>query len=823
MAEDGSVLITARLDTSDVERQSKGLQKTLDGITWDGITKGDEAAQRLSGSLKGAGKTATVGLTAPVVAAGAAVFGVASDYEQATAQIQTALGLTSNEAERLSKTAQGIYERGFGESLGAVNEAVIDVTNSLGELDEEDLSYVTQAALTLSDTMGMDVGETVRGVNALVDGFGMSATDAMDLFVAGAQRGLDYSGELGDNLAEYGPRFAQMGFSAEDYFSILQTGAENGAYSLDKVNDFLNEFQTSLVDGRMDEQIGNFSQATQELFQSWKDGGATGQEVFEAVIGELGSMASETDRARIASDLWSSLGEDNAMGMITSLAGVESSYGDVAGAAGEAAASAQDSFGGKMTEALRTLKGAVEPLGEPLLNIATRVAEVVGDFAEWFGGIGPQAQGFIVTVAGIAAGIGPVLTGVGSLVSALPGLSSGFTMVKGAISAVGAAVAANPLGALLTVIGLVVTAVMNLWTTNEDFRNAVTEIWGNITEFFGGVWEGVSGFFTDLGEGFGNLLTSAQGAWDGITEKVSGAWESITSTCSEKAEAVSSWLSEKWEGIKTAAGSAWDNVTEKVSGAWESITSSCAEKAQAVATGLSTTWENVKQTASDRWNDTRDAISGAWDLITGNNSENAEKFKSTLTGAYDAIDQATGGTFGKVVGTISDAWENMKSKTSTAWENIKNSIMTPIQNACDFVGGIVDTIKGFFNFDFQWPHIPLPHISYDLIEVPILGSIPNPATLSIQWYATGGVFNGPSVIGVGEAGPEAVVPLTGRRMDPFADAVADRLAARGGDTNVTISVTVNAAIREGMDIDRVSRELADRVAREMRRRGLAAG
>lgn len=823
MAEDGSVLITARLDASDVERQSKGLQKTLDGITWDGIAKGDDAAQRLSGSLRNAGRTATVGLTAPVVAAGAAAFGAASDYEQATAQIQAALGLTAEEAERLSETAQGIYERGFGESLGAVNEAVVDVTNSLGALDEEDLSYVTQAALTLSDTMGMDVGETVRGVNALVDGFGLSATDAMDLFVAGAQRGLDYSGELGDNLAEYGPRFAQLGFSAEDYFSILQAGADNGAYSLDKVNDFLNEFQTSLVDGRMDEQVGNFSQATQDLFESWKNGGATGQEVFEAVVGELGSMASETDRARIASDLWGSLGEDNAMGMIASLAGVENSYGGVAGAAGEAAASAQDSFGGKMTEALRTLKGAIEPLGQPLLDIATKVAEVVGDFAEWFGGIGPQAQGFIVTVAGIAAGIGPVLTGIGSLVSALPGLSTGFTMVKGAISAVGAAVATNPLGAILTVVGMVVSAIMTLWNTNEEFRSAVTEIWGNITEFFGGIWEGVSGFFSDLGEGFSGLLTGAREAWDGITEKVSGAWETLTTTCTEKGEEVSSWLSEKWEGIKTAAGTAWDNVSEKVSGAWETISSKCTEKGEEIMSGLSETWESVKQTASDRWEDTRVAISGAWDLITGNNSENAEKLKGDLSDAYDAINEATGGTFGDILGTISDTWEDMKSKTSTAWETIKSSIQTPIQSACDFVGGIVETIKGFFNFDFQWPHIPLPHISYDLIEVPILGTIPNPTTLSIQWYATGGVFNGPSVVGVGEAGPEAVVPLSGRRMEPFADAVADRLASRGGDTNVTISVTVNAAVREGMDIDRVSRELADRVAREMRRRGLAAG
>ena len=96
--------------------------------------------------------------------------------------------------------------------------------------------------------------------------------------------------------------------------------------------------------------------------------------------------------------------------------------------------------------------------------------------------------------------------------------------------------------------------------------------------------------------------------------------------------------------------------------------------------------------------------------------------------------------------------------------------------ARDLVKGIIDAIKGFFNFSISWPHIPLPHFSIspagwqvgDLLK----GSIPS---LGIEWYATGGVFNGASIIGVGEAGPEAVVPLRGRNMQPFAEAVAENM------------------------------------------------
>lgn len=442
MAADGSVVIEAILDASKVTKGIGEVRDGLEGVTWDGIKKGDAAAQRLAGTLKTAGAAATAGLTVPIVAAGTAAFGTASSYEQATARIRSSLGLTADEAERLADVGEGIYENGFGESIDAVDDALVTVRQNLGDLNDADLSYVTTAALTLADTLGMDVGESVRGVGALMDGFGLSARDAMDLFVAGAQDGLDFSGELGDNLAEYGPRFAQMGFSASQYFSILKTGADNGAYSLDKVNDFLNEFQTSLVDGRMDEQIGRFSESTQQLFQSWKDGGATGQQVFEAVMGELARMPDGYEKANVASELWSSLGEDNAMGMITSLAGVEDSFGDVAGAAGEAGDAASDSFASKWESATRTVAGALEPLGDPLLDIATKVAEVVQGFGEWFASIGEEGQTAVLVVAGVLAAIGPVSSILGGILSVVPAIAGALGGLSAAAAPAAAAVGA---------------------------------------------------------------------------------------------------------------------------------------------------------------------------------------------------------------------------------------------------------------------------------------------------------------------------------------------------------------------------------------------
>lgn len=754
---DGSVIIEAILDTSKVEKGVKDVNSTLSSVSWKGIKEGDAAAQKLSGSLKTAGTAATVGLTAPIVAAGAAAFSTAANYEQATARIQSALGLTAEEAERLGDVGEGIYENGFGASLDAVSDALITVRQNLGDLNDQDLEYVTQAALTLSDTLGMDVGESVRGVNALMDGFGLSAQDAMDLFVAGAQDGLNYSGELGDNLAEYGPRFAQMGFSAEEYFSILKTGSENGAYSLDKVNDFLNEFQTSLTDGRMDEQIGRFSESTQQLFESWKQGGATGQQVFEAVMGELAQMPDGYEKANIASELWSSLGEDNAMGMITSLAGVENKYGDVAGAAGAAADAASDSFAGKAQSAMRELQGAIEPLGQPLLNIATNVAGVVRSFGEWFDGIGEGGQMAVLAIAGILAAIGPVLSVAGNLVAVIPAITTALSGAGGAAGLFGGALTAltGPVGIVVGVLAGLTAAIVYLWNTNEGFRTAVSEAWNAIWGTIQGVIAQLQPYVQQAWEAISNAVTQAMNV---IMPIVSAGFQSIIAVAVPILQQLLQNVGNTFQVILSTITGVMNGIAQIIQGAWSLI--------QGI---FQTVLGLINGIVTGDFSQMEAGIQGIMSGITG-----------IISGAWNVITSVVGGAINGVVTTVQNGLNTALSVVQGIFNGIESAIDGAMNGAKNIVSGVIDAIKGFFNFRISWPHIPLPHIHYELIEVPLLGQIPNPATLSVEWYAKGGIFNGPSVIGVGEAGPEAVVPLSGSRAQPFADAIADALAEKIG-------------------------------------------
>ena len=830
---DGSVVIKAVLETAEVTKGVKGIKDSLEGVSWEGITKGDKAAQNLSGSLKSAGTAATVGLTTPIIAAGTAAMATASTYEQATAKIQSALGLTAEEAERLGDVGASIYEDGFGESLDAVTDALITVRQNLGDLNDADLSYVTEGVMTLSDTLGMDTTESIRGVNALMDGFGLSAQEAMDLFVAGAQNGLNYSDELGDNLAEYGPRFAQMGFSAEEYFSILQAGAENGAYSLDKVNDFLNEFQTSLSDGRMDEAIGNFSQSTQELFQSWKDGGATGQQVFEAVLGELAKMPDGYEKAQIASELWSSLGEDNAMGMLDSLAGVENKYGDVAGAAEEAGNAASDTFAGKMQSALRELQGAIEPLGEPLLNIATKVAEVVKGFGEWFAGIGEGGQTAVLVIAGILAAIGPILSIAGQIVaimpaisSALSGASTGAGLLSGAVSALSGAftVLSGPVGIVLGVIAALAGFFAYLWQTNEQFRTSVTDAWNQIMTVLGECWAAIQPVLQQFVDALMNLLTTIGNIVSQVVSMILPVIVPILTTLLQTVTTV-------FAGILSTVSNVMGSVQQVIQGAWD-IISGIFETVlgliygivtgdfSMMQDGISSIMSGIQGVISGAWNAISGVISGVLDTIAGVVTSIWNGIRDTICGVLDAISEATGVDLNGIKDTVTNVFNGIRDTASNIWNGIKDTISRAINGAKDTVSNVVDRIAGIFSgLKIKWPHIPLPHLSISGSFSLIPPSVPK---VSISWYAKGGVFNGPSVIGVGEAGPEAVVPFNKRGAQPLAEGIADALGRKGGsDTGVTIVIENFNNYDTGTDVDALMREIGRRVKVKQRAGGFA--
>ena len=164
-----------------------------------------------------------------------------------------------------------------------------------------------------------------------------------------------------------------------------------------------------------------------------------------------------------------------------------------------------------------------------------------------------------------------------------------------------------------------------------------------------------------------------------------------------------------------------------------------------------------------------------WDKIKAK----ALEIKASLIATWNSIKASISATINSLKTAMANAWNNIKATASSVWNGIKTAITSPITSARDKVKAIIDKLKSYFPIRVGnlLSGIKLPHFK-------ISGefSIKNKTVpkLSIDWYKTGGIFDGPQVIGVGEAGPEAVVPL-----DKFWDKLD---SMNTGETNIVINV-----------------------------------
>ena len=277
----------------------------------------------------------------------------------------------------------------------------------------------------------------------------------------------------------------------------------------------------------------------------------------------------------------------------------------------------------------------------------------------------------------------------------------------------------------------------------------------------------------------------------GIGETISGTWENLKSGASEAWGNITSTVSGAWENLKAGASEAWGNITSTIGSALDTAKSWVSEKIGNIKEGVGNAWENVKSKTSEVWGNVKQGIGNAIDTA-----------KSWVAEKAQAISKAMG--FDGMVPTVGDVFNAAKSKIGDI-----------MGNARDVVSGAIDKITGIFGgANFQLPHINLPHfsISGGFSLNPL--SVPH---LAIDWYAKGGVFDGPSVIGVGEAGPEAVVPLAGRAMEPYAEAVAGIVADRVGAVSVEIH-DCQFAVRRDSDVDAIARAISARVGQQARGR-----
>lgn len=557
----------------------------------------------------------------------------------AATKASTYFGETGEAAEQSAAVIKNIYEKGVGDSMDSVANAVVMVKKNIENLDETDLTNLTEQAMTLDDLYGIDMNETLRGVNGLMVNFGMTAQEAMDYIVKGTQNGLDKTNELGDNLAEYSGKFAQAGYSAEEYFQILKNGLEGGAYNLDKVNDAINEVTTRLVDGTVEGALDIYSKKTQDVFKAWKDGKATQKDVINSIVDDIAGCQNQQEQLNMAATAFGTMAEDGSSKFITSLTTVGDTFNDVDDAA-------QNMFDNSTTDSqtlksnMRKLQDALIPLGDMLTQLANEVlppiVKAVKAFAEWFAKLPAPVQNFTVILGILLAAFTALTPIIAAAVLLIPKI--GFT--------------------ILPIIGIIAGAAAVIAGIIEVIKN-----WGEISEWLGDTWEKVK--------------EKCKEAWDAVckffTETIPQAWDSLKS----KFESIPEW----WSGI-------WQQVADFFSGIWQSMSENPV--LSSIVTTIQDLWQNAVTTLQGIWSGLTDIASGAWELL-----------KNTILAPVLLLIDLVTGDFTQLASDAQNIWQNIQDAASQIWSGIQQAVTSfaegLVTHVVTLVTGFMDTLSSLWN------------------------------------------------------------------------------------------------------------------------------
>ncbi|MDD3040774.1 phage tail tape measure protein [Bacteroides sp.] len=467
-----------------------------------------EDLQKTGSKMKSTGEKMTVGITAPIVAAGGMMLKGAMDAEAAQGKLQASLGLTVKEAEKLGEVAKEVWKNGFGENIDEVDQAIANVRKNMGDMADQEMQKVTEGAMTIADVFDQDVNEVTRAAGVMMKNFGISGQDAMDLITVGFQKGGDFSGELLDTLREYSPQFVSLGLSADQAMAMLIKGAEAGAWNLDKVGDAMKEFNIRAQDGSKTtaEGFAAIGLNAAEMGMSIAKGGEDAQKAFMATIAALTAMEDPMAQNQAGIALFGTQWEDVRSQVITAMADGVTGIKDFQGATADATKTLQENNPSLvLIQAFREIQGAVGPALLPIAEIINKdVAPALKSMAEGFSNLSPNGQKAIIAIAAIAAAIGPVLfvagnliTLVGTISTALPILGAAFTALTG------------PIGLSVAAVATVIAIGVELYRNWDDVKSRLSSTWDGISRLFSGNGEalkrGVSSLIGDIKNIFANL------------------------------------------------------------------------------------------------------------------------------------------------------------------------------------------------------------------------------------------------------------------------------------------------------------------------------
>ena len=549
--------------------------------------------------------TMTAGLAAMgtgAIAATKYLADLGGEWQTATNQVAASTGAAGKELEGLRDVMEDVYAANYGDSVADVGDAVAMVNRNMANLDQNGLTAATEGALALRDAFEYDVAESTRAAEAIRKNFGSSAEEAFSLIAAGAQNGLDYSGELIDTINEYSSQFAKLGFDADGMFNILQAGADGTAWNLDKVGDAIKEFSIRAIDGS-DSTVEAFTSLgynAENIMATFAAGGEGANKAFFDVINTLMAVDDQVERDALGVALFGTMWEDLGTEAMEAMAGASQAAYDTEGALEKINQvkyndldSAIQGIGRQMEVALlpaadavyQSLMDSMPEITEAMEEVSPVIAEIAGDFADWAGGAISDGLPVLVdgirdfanwagkayekakpflsflwehkgTVLAVAAALRVLGPAIGAVTTAMNAFKTDKTFMailqsSGKIAQVTAAfqrfgsILTGPLGIIIAVAGAIALLYKN-WDTVKawlvNFGNTVNQIWTNFSNMVGNA-------IAAIGQKFPMLGAYLQGWW----ESIQAAVDNVKAIFQNIIDFISNVFSGNWSA-------AWQNI-----------------------------------------------------------------------------------------------------------------------------------------------------------------------------------------------------------------------------------------------------------------------
>lgn len=771
----------------ETEQELKRLQEqaATTSVTLEKIAAAGDKFEKAGDSITNAGKQISVA-SAAVTGLGVAAVKTAADFDSAMANVAAISGATGDDLQALRDKAR---EMGEKTKFSASEAADAMSYMAMAGWKTGDMLSGIEGIMHLAAASGEDLATTSDIVTDALTAFGLTAEDSAhfaDILAAASSNANTNVSMMGETFKYCAPVAGALGYSAEDVAEAIGLMGNAGIKST-QAGTALRTMMTKLQ-GELKlsgEALGEVTIQTANADGSMRE--------LSDILADCRTAFSKMSESEAAAAAETLVGKNAMSGF---LALMNSAPGDIDklrnaidncdGSAENMAAIMQDNLNGQLTILKSQLEELAISFGEMLMPVIRKVVTAVQGFVAKLNNMDEAQRKTIITIGLVIAALGPFLVILGTVIStvgksmkayasATKGIKKLMVAVKsgtGIFGKLGTALGgiSAPVLAIVAVIAVLVAAFTHLWKTNDGFRENIIATWTQIKETVSNFCQGIVDRLNSLGFEFSSITEVLKAMWDGFCNLLGpvfeGAFRFISDTLSTVLDVIlntvdffiavfsGDWEG-AWEAVKNIFSSIWNGLVSWFTNILETIKGVLDVALGWIGTSWEQVWTNVKNFFTNIWNGIKDFISSTINSISTTISNVITGIKTTVNNVFSAIKT-----------TISNIFNGIKDTATSVWNAIKTAITTPIENAKEKVREAINAIKGFFSgLKLELPHIKLPHFS---ISGSFSLSPPSVPHINIDWYKSGGIMTGPTIFGMngsslmagGEAGKEAILPLT---------------------------------------------------------------